>query len=238
MVPLTFFFHKIRNKKATKRQRLLIEQWMYCTAYNYRYSSGAESKIIEDLDRMARIASDQEETSYPGQEMRVDPMYLTTWNFSASDACCKLILCLFAYNEPKSFDSNGLVNLDNSNLKIATSRNFHHFFPKAHLKKHQKDASANLIANITLVDGYSNKHKIRDKAPSAYISKFEKENDEINETMKSHLITDVEKFGIYDDNYDVFIKMRCREIARQINRKLNPFGQKEGAPDNALEAAG
>ncbi len=49
-----------------------------------------------------------------------------TW-FSTGNAYCKSILCLLAYQQPKSFDTNGAVNLDNSHLKIATSRNYHHF---------------------------------------------------------------------------------------------------------------
>jgi hypothetical protein len=64
-----------------------------------------------------------------------------------------------------------MVILDNSNLKIATSRNYHHFFPKAYLGTGAPNKEPNLIANITLIDGYSNKHRIGKKAPSKYIGK-------------------------------------------------------------------
>jgi hypothetical protein len=222
LVPLTYFFHIIGNKKATKTQRMLLEQWFYWTAYNYRYSSGSEGKITEDLHKMDRIVK-EEVVVYKADEIHVEPSVISEWSFNAGDAQCKIVLCLLAFNEPKSFDTNGIVNLDNSNLKIATSRNYHHFFPKAFLAKHAKDAYPNLMANITLVDGYSNKHKIRDKAPSIYISKFEKENEEMEETLKSHLIVDREKFGITENDYDTFITARSREIARQLNRKLDPF---------------
>jgi hypothetical protein len=141
-----------------------------------------------------------------------------------------MVLCLLAFNEPKSFDTNGIVNLDNSNLKIASSRNYHHFFPKAFLAKHAKDAYANLMANITLVDGYSNKYKIKDKAPSLYIAAFEKDNEDMDATLKSHLIVDREKFGITEDDYEAFILARSREIARQLNRKLDPLKTRNQAP--------
>lgn len=222
LVPLTYFFNATGNKKATKTQRLLLEQWFYWTAYNARYSSGAEGKIVEDLNRMDSIAKETIIT-YKTDEIRISADELKEWGFSASDAQCKMVLCLLAFNQPKSFDTNGIVNLDNSNLKIASSRNYHHFFPKAYLAKHYKDAWPNLMANITLVDGYSNKHKIKDRAPSTYISKFEKENDDMAEALKSHLIGDRAEFGIDDNDYDTFILMRSREIARQLNRKLDPF---------------
>lgn len=222
LVPLTYFFHRLGGKKPTKTQRQLIEQWLYWTAYNYRYSSGAEGKIVEDLGRVDRIIR-EEIISYKGEEIYVEASQVSEWGFSASDALCKAVLCLYAFNEPKSFDTDGIVNLDNSNLKIATSRNYHHFFPKAYLAKHLKEAATNLMANITLIDGYSNKHKIRDKSPSLYISRFEIENENIDATLKSHLITNRDTFGIGDNDYEIFIKMRSREIARQLNRKLDPF---------------
>ena len=130
---------------------MLLEQWFYWTAYNYRYSSGTEGKIIDDLNRMELIVKDEIPT-YKAEEIHIEASYISDRWFSAGDANCKMVLCLLAFNEPKSFDTNGLVNLDNSNLKIATSRNYHHFFPKAFLARHAKDASPNLIANITLVD--------------------------------------------------------------------------------------
>jgi hypothetical protein len=50
-------------------------------------------------------------------------------------------------------------------LKIASSKNYHHFFPKAFLKKSETGYS-NSIVNITLVSADLNKNKIRAKAPS------------------------------------------------------------------------
>ena len=42
-------------------------------------------------------------------------------------------------------------------------------------------------------------------------------------TLKSHLIVDRERFGIAENDYDAFILARSREIARQLNKKLDPF---------------
>lgn len=55
----------------------------------------------------------------------------------------------------KVVDTNSVVILDNSNLKIATSRNYHHFFPKKYLEEREPGSVPNLIADITLIDGYS-----------------------------------------------------------------------------------
>ncbi|MDO8813199.1 MAG: DUF1524 domain-containing protein, partial [Gallionella sp.] len=133
---------------------------------------------------------------------------------------CKAILCLLAYQQPKSFDTNGVVILDNSNLKIASSKNYHHFFPRKYIEESHKGKEANLIANITLIDGYSNKHRIGKKAPSEYVGKFENDNKDLAETFKTHLIKDMDEYGVKSDDYDKFIQRRARAIALALNVKL------------------
>ncbi len=112
--------------------------------------------------------------------------------------------------------------LDNSHLKIATSRNYHHFFPKDYLKDVDPSEESNLVANITLIDGYSNKHRIGKKAPSKYIQKFGADNKNLARTLRTHLIEDVAGFGIRSDDYATFIARRSQAIAEHLNSKLRP----------------
>jgi len=221
VVPLTYFFHKTKNKKPSASQRKWLEQWFYWVGLHFRYSSGAETKLGEDLVRMDNIIN-EEEPRYPAAELHIEAEHFMEWEFG-SGANCKTVLCALAYHQPKSFDSNALVNLDNSNLKIATSKNYHHFFPKAYLAEHHKSAEPNLMANITLIDGYSNKHKIGKMPPSQYIEKFEEENEKLSESLESHLIYDLDEFGIINDDYEAFIEQRSRAIVKVLNKKLKPI---------------
>jgi hypothetical protein len=78
------------------------------------------------------------------------------------------------------------------------------------------------MVNITLIDGYGNKHRIGKKPPSVYIRKFADENDKIADSLQTHLIGDLEDFGITTDDYDTFIKKRGLAMARVLRGKLNP----------------
>ena len=219
LVPLTYFFHSTGNKKPSNEQVRLLEQFFYWVGLTVRYNSATESKLSEDFNKMDLIVKGVM-PNYSGTEISIAPQAIEETWFSAGNAYCKAILCLLAYQQPKSFDTNGMVILDNSNLKIASSRNYHHFFPKAYLANAAKDKEANLIANITLIDGYSNKHRIGKKAPSEYVGKFEKSNAELAETLKTHLIKDMDTYGIKLNNYDAFVKSRARAIAVALNVKL------------------
>jgi hypothetical protein len=146
---------------------------------------------------------------------------LENGHFSAGRSYVKAILCLYASKSPKSFDDGSKVNIDNAWLKQANSRNYHHFFPKAYLeKKGYDELEINNVVNITIVDEFLNKARIKDKAPSKYMEKFEKENANLAETMKSHLIDDLDNFGIWEDNYEIFLNKRASAISRELRKKI------------------
>lgn len=220
LVPLTHFFYLTKNKKPTVHQIALLEQFYYWVGLNWRYSSAAETKVSEDLKKIADIAKNKI-PRYPSNELNVDKGDIEETWFSAGNANCKAILSLLASQSPTSFDTGGKVILDNSNLKIASSRNYHHFFPKDFVKKKFTDQEPNLIANITLIDGFSNKHRIGAKSPSAYITKFMTDNPKLKKGLRSHLINP-DTFGVMADDYPKFLAERSALIAAKLNEKLNP----------------
>ena len=230
VVPLVYFFNATSNKKPSIEQVRLLEQFFYWAGLTERYGSSTESKMSEDFNKMDAIVKGVAPT-YASTELSIAPLKIAETWFSAGNGYCKAILCLLAYQLPKSFDTNGLVILDNSNLKIATSRNYHHFFPKAYLDSVDKSKEPNLIANITLIDGYSNKHRIGKKPPSEYTGKFAKTNEALADTLQTHLIRDVASYGVNTDDYGLFIQRRSKAIALALNVKLMSM-----TPTQALDA--
>lgn len=228
LVALTYFFNRTGNRKPTNEQVRLLEQFFYWVGLSLRYSSSTESKLAEDFNKMDSIANGEAPT-YPRAELRISPATIAETWFSAGNAYCKSILCLLAYQQPKSFDTSGLVILDNSNLKIASSRNYHHFFPKAYLATAYPGEEPNLIANITLIDGYSNKHRIGKKAPSKYVNTFSKDNPSLSAALETHLIADIFTYGVSTDDYSTFIHRRARAIANALNVKMLSMTSEQAA---------
>lgn len=187
---------------------------------NNRYSGATETKIGEDLKKMLLIQKEKQ-PKYSSDELEVSAEDIAATWFSAGNSYVKTILCLFASHKPHNFDDDSDVILDNSNLKIASSKNYHHFFPKAYLEKHQPSEEPNVIANITLIDAASN-NKIRAKAPSFYVTEFKKKNSKLSSSLGSHLIGSSKDFGILNDDYSTFIEMRSNAIANSLNAHLNP----------------
>ncbi|MGL4767710.1 MAG: GmrSD restriction endonuclease domain-containing protein [Formosimonas sp.] len=219
LVPFTYFFHKNKNKRPTENQSKLLKQFFYWVGLNWRYSGSTETKIDEDLKKMNMILKEKM-PKYSTDELEVTPQDISETWFSAGNSYVKTILCLFASYKPRNLDDDSDVILDNSNLKIATSKNYHHFFPKQFVKKNSPSSESNLIANIILIDAASN-NKIRAKAPSRYVNDFKESNSKLSSSLRTHLI-DVNDFGVLEDNYEKFIEERSKLISKELNKILNP----------------
>lgn len=223
LVPLTYFFYKNKNQPATVLQDKLIAQFFWWASLSNRYSSAVETKMAKDLERIDLILNEQL-PEYRGEEVNLTLDGLLYKWFSTGDAFCKAILCLYAYFIPRSFKNDSLVKIDNSWLKTSISKNYHHFFPRAYLRsKGLPDWKANSILNITIVDGDLNKRVIRAKAPVDYMKDFKKSNKHLNETMKSHLIDDIDLSGIWQNDYEIFLNVRGQKVLDELNSRLNPL---------------
>jgi hypothetical protein len=218
LVPFSYFFYKHKHN-PTGDMKKRLEDFFWRTSLGFRYSSGVEGKLVQDIAKIDKIIAGE----LPKYEwaVNVNKEFVETngW-FSTGKSFIKAILCLYTKQKPKSFDNNLDVIIDNSWLKIASSKNYHHFFPKSWLQKNAKNWDGffvNHIVNITIVDGFLNKNIIRAKSPSNYMKDFHKKNDELNETMKTHFI-DVEKDGIWDNNYEAFYHNRLDRITKALNK--------------------
>jgi len=218
IVPFAYYFYKT-NRKPTGKKALLMQDFFWRAALGGRYSQSVDSRLSQDIKKMEAIISGKS----PRYEWAVDisPEFIENngW-FSISRAYIKALLCILAYHEPKSFIDNSIVKISNDWLKRANSKNYHHFFPKSYLRKHNNDEIfINHIANITIVDDFLNKREIHAKAPSIYMKKYIKMNGEINKCMKTHLI-DIDAFGVLENNYVQFFDKRCIKFSKELKKRI------------------
>lgn len=218
LIPFSYFFW-MKGSGPDSRQRKYLEEFFWRMSLSYRYSSSTESRLAQDIKRIDLILKSKR-PDYSTIRVELDsPQTLIDTPFSAGNGYCKAILCLLAYGEPKDFHDNSKVLLDNSWLKIATSKNYHHFFPKKYLED-QGIENNNSLMNITLVSDRLNKRTIRARAPSDYIiGDFKHKNDNIKESLHSHFI-DLDNFGIENDDYKFFLKARAERIFKKLKKRI------------------
>ena len=233
LVPFSYFFY-LQKDKPKGEQAKYLEEFFWRMSLSFRYSSSTESKLSQDIKRIDEILNGIRPNYDEVKVYLNSPRDIIDTSFSAGSSYCKAILCLLAYHEPKDFRSNGKVILDNSWLKVANSKNYHHFFPKAYLKKNNI-ANENSLANITLVSDDLNKRKIRAKAPSIYIQDFWDENEELPKSLKTHLINSIDGFGISSDDYLIFLEKRADALFKELKSRIELRSHSVSAKDLAVK---
>lgn len=222
IVPFSYYFFKNKQSPVGKMKEML-EDFFWRASLGFRYSSSVESKLAQDITKIDNII----EGKLPKYEWALNVnrefVEINGW-FSTGKSFIKAVLCLYAKQKPKRFNNNLDVIIDNSYLKIASSKNYHHFFPKSWLKKNNPEIDifkVNHIVNITIVDDFLNKIVIRAKSPSVYMTDFKEQNTELSEAMKTHLI-DVENDGIWSNDFISFYNNRLTAITNKLSSFIIP----------------
>ncbi len=104
IVPFAYFFYRSNDKPTGDIQKYL-QDFFWRTALSGRYSSAQETKLAQDVKRIDDIVAG----TLPQYDYGIDTsarFVQTNGNFSAGRSFIKAILCLLAYQEPKSFIDN------------------------------------------------------------------------------------------------------------------------------------
>ncbi len=218
VVPFAYFFFVHPQKPSGDTQKYLVD-FFWRVSLGGHYSQSLESRLAQDIRRVDTIIKgNRPKYDYPINTQK-DFIMENGW-FNTGRSFVKAILCLLASQRPRSFLDNSEVFISNDWLKRANSRNYHHFFPRAYLKRQgESEYWVNHIGNITLVDDYLNKGRIRDKRPSVYMKEFLKQNTELHQAMKTHLINP-DRYGVWDDDYERFLDMRCARFSRALSSRI------------------
>ena len=218
IVPFAYFFYHHPDKPTGEKQKYLQDFFWRCSLSG-RYSSGVAGKLAQDVKRIDKILKDELPTYDWGIDTSPEFIGRNGW-FSAGRSYVKAILAIYAYQQPKSFNDNSLVNISNYWLKQANSKNYHHFFPRGFMRRTGREDESNHVLNITIVDDFLNKREIRDQPPSKYMRRFQRENPQLQDAMKSHLILDLDRFGVWDDDYDTFYDERAKAVSRELEKRM------------------
>jgi hypothetical protein len=221
LVAFSNFFDRNKLKPADHDQTRYLAEYFYRAGLSNRYSSGVAVKMVADLQKMKSIAQGKR-PSYKGEDLKITSDTFRTKTFAINDAFSKTVLCLLASKGPRNLQTNGLIKLNNTWLRKSSSRNIHHIFPKAWVKKHGKpDWDANVIANIMLADEYLNQAVVRSKAPAVYVTKFSSDNREVVSCLATHVIDEACRVRLLENDYNAFLLLRAHMLCDLCKSRLN-----------------
>ena len=222
IVPFAYFRYFHPDKPLGQQSDYLRDYFWHCVLAG-RFSSAVDSKLTQDIKSIDDILAGKKPVYDYGIDISCDAIRAKGY-FTAGSAFIKGLICILADHQPKSFADNTTVTMTNAWLARADRQNYHHFFPKAYMRKYQpliEDWRVNHIANITIVDDYINKYRIGARAPSDYMAEFRKFNpDGIEKTMDDHLISLTEESGVFSDDYETFFQYRLKRFNEELKKRV------------------
>lgn len=222
MVPFAYFFRKNKTD-PTAHQVAHLKEYFWRAALTSRFTSAVDSKLAADCRLMDEVMGGKRPEYGKEFKVGISAEDIQKLQFKPNDAIGKAVLCALASAGPQSFKNGTDVILDGVGLSKSNSRNYHHFFPKAFLQKKGFGRDMiNLTANITLIGADLNKNEIGAKAPSEYMESFSKDNPNIEDIMKTHMIDDLAEYGVWEDDYEKFVKARSERIWRELRSGFEP----------------
>ncbi len=223
LAPLSYFFYKKGNRRLNAQEISKLKKYFWTSSLAERYIQGANAKVVEDIKNIDTVLTNPSKKVFddyydnPATTERIINAKTSGSSFT------KAILCFFAQKRPLEFSNSQLVNLmptfANVNLK-----QLHHIFPVNFIETNLSNSTnyekniepyINSIANIALITASGN-NAIRDRAPSVYFNDFLRANSNLTTALHSHFIDDLASFGITQDNFETFLKMRSQKIADEV----------------------
>lgn len=211
LVPLSAFFatSAASGVHPNDKQREAITRWYWRSCLSRRYSSGVGRAHAADIALMHSLKSGHEPEILKSVRP-IDPGFFIENRFAIGNVNSKILINLLSQKKPVSLLSGAKIDLS-AVLQKGNKNEFHHIFPRAHLKKtgHEND-KINAIANICFLSKSDN-NRIKDKEPGTYVSMMTQgKKDNI---LKTNLIpTDFSSLS-----YDDFLRERSFLIATFAN---------------------
>ncbi len=216
LVPIASYFNIVQPNAMDNDKRRDLARWFWKVSLSNRYDRSADTKIGEDVTEMGKFARGEDAFfEYEPPHLSVDRIVSQKLNLGS--AFCKTILCAFNQRGPKDFKDGAPVSL--TSFSKFNSAELHHVFPVAYLRDKDLDnySMRDSIANVALARSSSNKQH-SSRPPSIYLKGCG--NEKPSDALASHLIPDLSKSGLLEDDFKAFVDYRGQAILREV-RKLS-----------------
>jgi hypothetical protein len=214
LIPLTFFFSRVNG--ASSDQIKWLKQWFWKTAFSRRYSAQTDEKMDADITFFEQLlAGDAEGINKYSYTVTAD--LLIKQRFTKSSPLVRAFLLLLAQSHPVDLVNGTLVDLGKA-LSEYNSKEYHHIFPRAHLKKREfPPEKINSLCNFCFLTADSNK-KISSKAPSEYFVSVVPQKT-LAATLESNLMP-LNKEVYEKNDFETFLRLRSQRVLEFLDKQL------------------
>ncbi len=231
---LTEIFRRI--DRPTSQQYRAISEWFWKTSYAGYFAGWSTAVMDNDLREIDDFTIKKSEKL----ARNIPQPYANIWKlrtFSTGAALTKLFAVLLSHHDPLDLISGQKIDLAKA-LSWSNAKEFHHFFPKEHLKQNKRPLDQiNCLANFVLLTSLSNK-AISAKPPSEYLKQVQKEaGHNLEKRLASNLISIEAYEAARKNDFDTFLEIRSQSLHNALI-SMTDWSSDNGAKEMPEEEIG
>ena len=199
-----------KSGHLTSDQLQRIRQWFWRSAFGERYKVGGESFVSNDI----RTVFDFVVSAKGSASSFGNPPTAKEWmdiGFRSNVSRSRAYILALASKHPRNLTNGAYIDPAMA-LSSYNKKQFHHVFPRAHLRRIGAETSDNLVINICMIAALGNK-EISDFDPNKYLpalaKKLAKDADDV---FTSNLLMRPTSFDYASTTYDAFLEARAKIV--------------------------
>jgi hypothetical protein len=208
-VILCNIYAKISHLSPEQVQR--VRQWFWRAAFGERYKVGGEGFVSNDIAIVYDFVVDGKgaATAFGNPPTGTEWMEISfRSNVSRSRA---FVLSLAAKN-PRNLTNGAYIDPAIA-LSSYNKKQFHHIFPRAHLRRAKTKISDNLLINICMIAAAAN-NAISDSDPNTYLPECASAlGEDADEVFSSNLLPPPSTFDYSTAGYEEFLQARAAIVS-------------------------
>ncbi len=218
VVIVCYIYAKIDH--LSPAQILRLRQWFWQSAFGERYKVGGEGFVSNDLKTVHEFAvTEPDEKAEKEVQVFGKAPTRSEWHdiaFRSNVSRSRAFILALAAKRPRNLTNGAYIDTTEA-LSSYNKKQFHHIFPRAHLRRIGATTNDNLIINICMIAAAGN-NAISDDDPQRYLPRLAASlGHNAKDVFASNLLPSSESFDYSKTSYEEFLDARAALVTVFIN---------------------
>lgn len=213
-VILCYVYARINH--LSPNQVHLTRQWFWRAAFGERYKVGGENFVSNDLKNVYSFIIDGLGSAADFGKPPTAKEWLSI-AFRSNVSRSRAYILALAARHPRNLTNGAYIDPAIA-LSAYNKKQFHHIYPRAHLRRIGEKTNDNLVINICMIAAAGNNF-ISDSDPKVYLTKCQADlAGKADDVFSTNLLPKPSEFDYSSANYNEFLNARAQLVSEFVDQ--------------------
>ena len=217
VIIISVIFSKTDHLSSDQIRR--VRQWFWRASFGERYKVGGENFVSRDIQSVLEFVLN----AYGSPSDFGDPPSAKEWHsitFRSNVSRSRAFILALAAKRPRNLTNGSAIDTEIA-LSSFNKKQYHHVYPRAHLRRIGVHADDNLVINICMLAAAAN-NAISDTDPREYVQHYAAHHStDADDVFASNLLPRPSEFNYATESYEGFLAARAAIVCAFISQLCN-----------------